>query len=57
MAVVNPKVTITSFGYGHGPAPEVDLTVDARRILHDPHVDPELGAHGGQRRGLFRRHP
>jgi len=42
MAVVNPKVTITSFGYGHGPAPEVDLTVDARRILHDPHVDPAM---------------
>lgn len=35
-------VTITSFGYGHAPAPEADLTVDARRLLHDPHVDPAM---------------
>lgn len=36
------NVIVISFGYGHGPAPEADLTVDARRILHDPHVDPAM---------------
>lgn len=35
-------ITVTSFGYGHSSAPEADLTVDARRRLRDPHVDPAM---------------
>ncbi|MFI6802993.1 RapZ C-terminal domain-containing protein [Streptosporangium canum] len=33
-----PRVVLTSFGYGHGEPPEADLTIDARRYLRDPHV-------------------
>lgn len=29
-------VKITSFGYGHGPAPEADITLDIRRALRRP---------------------
>lgn len=36
------QVTITSFGYGHNLPPEADVTVDARRLLHDPHIDPAM---------------
>jgi hypothetical protein len=36
------QVTITSFGYGHSLPPEADVTVDARRLLLDPHVDPAM---------------
>ncbi|MBD0743539.1 hypothetical protein BG418_18370 [Streptomyces sp. CBMA152] len=36
------QVVITSFGYGHAPAPQADLTVDARRHLRNPHTDPAL---------------
>lgn len=35
-------VTVLSFGYGHSPAPQADVTVDARRLLLDPHVDPGM---------------
>jgi UPF0042 nucleotide-binding protein len=35
-------VHVTSFGYGHAPAPEADLTVDARRHLRNPHADPAM---------------
>ncbi|MEV4383800.1 RNase adapter RapZ [Streptosporangium sp. NPDC049644] len=35
-------VTITSFGYGHSPAPEADLTIDARRNLRNPHHNPAM---------------
>ncbi|MEU8199320.1 RNase adapter RapZ [Microbispora amethystogenes] len=35
-------VHVTSFGYGHAPAPEADLTVDARRHLRNPHADPGM---------------
>lgn len=35
-------VVITSFGYGHAPAPEADLTIDARRHLRNPHADPTM---------------
>ena len=35
-------VQVISFGYGHAPAPEADVTVDARRLLLDPHVDPGM---------------
>lgn len=30
-------VEITSFGYGHGPAPEAHLTLDLRTHFNDPH--------------------
>ncbi|MDI5965760.1 RapZ C-terminal domain-containing protein [Streptantibioticus silvisoli] len=36
------QVTITSFGYGHGAAPEAHLTLDLRQHFRDPHVDPAL---------------
>ncbi len=35
-------VRIISFGYGHGPAPRADLTLDVRDSLHNPHHDPAL---------------
>jgi RNase adaptor protein for sRNA GlmZ degradation len=37
-----PVVVVTSFGYGHAPPPEADLTVDARRHLRNPHADPAM---------------
>ncbi|MFC7650413.1 ATPase [Streptosporangium lutulentum] len=36
------QVAITSFGYGHDPAPEADLTIDARRYLRNPHHAPGM---------------
>ncbi|MEV5408602.1 RNase adapter RapZ [Thermopolyspora sp. NPDC052614] len=36
------RVVVTSFGYGHGPAPEAELTIDARRYLRNPHHDPAM---------------
>lgn len=33
---------ITSFGYGHGPAPEADITLDVRKSLRNPHDDPNM---------------
>ena len=36
------EVLISSFSYLHGPAPETDITVDVRRHLRDPHIDPGL---------------
>jgi len=35
-------LTLVSFGYLHGPAPEAELVVDMRRHFRDPHVSPEL---------------
>lgn len=35
-------VHVTSFGYGHGPAPDAHLTIDVREHFRDPHVDPAL---------------
>jgi RNase adaptor protein for sRNA GlmZ degradation len=35
-------VTVISFGYGHGPAPEAHATFDVRHHFKDPHVRPEL---------------
>jgi RNase adaptor protein for sRNA GlmZ degradation len=35
-------ITITTFGYLHGPAPQADVTLDLRRHFRDPHVDPAL---------------
>lgn len=31
-----PRCTVVSFGYGHGPAPEADIIVDLRELLHRP---------------------
>jgi len=35
-------IQITSFGYGHAPAPEANIVLDVRRALHDPHFDPAM---------------
>lgn len=37
-------VTVTSFGYGHPgqDPPEVDITLDARRLFRNPHADPAM---------------
>ena len=37
-----PRVTVTSFGYGHGDPPPAALTVDLRAAYRDPHFDPAL---------------
>lgn len=36
------QVVVTSFGYGHAPAPEANITIDARRHLRNPHEDPAM---------------
>jgi UPF0042 nucleotide-binding protein len=36
------RILITSFGYLHGIPPVADITIDVRRHLRDPHVDPEF---------------
>jgi hypothetical protein len=33
------QVIVTSFGYGHGPAPEADIILDTRRHLRNPHAN------------------
>jgi UPF0042 nucleotide-binding protein len=36
-------IRVISFGYGHPDAPpSADLTVDARRLLRNPHHDPVM---------------
>lgn len=35
-------VNIESFGYGHAPAPEADITLDTRRRFRNPHADPAM---------------
>ncbi|MFD8533854.1 NUDIX domain-containing protein [Streptosporangium canum] len=37
-----PLVEVVSFGYGHAPAPEADVVVDARRRFRNPHRDPAM---------------
>jgi len=37
-----PGVRIVSFGYGHGPAPVADLTIDLRSRFRNPHWDPAM---------------
>lgn len=34
------RVLVESFGYLHGPTPDAHVTVDLRKALYDPHVDP-----------------
>lgn len=41
---------VSSFGYGHAPAPDAHLTFDVRHLFRDPHVSPRL-------RQLTGRHP
>ncbi|MGC5012482.1 RapZ C-terminal domain-containing protein [Streptosporangium sp. DT93] len=41
------QITITSFGYNHGPAPTADITVDARR-LHIPTDRPGMSRRTGR---------
>ena len=35
-------IRIVSFGYGHGDAPDANITLDLRQHFRDPHVRPEL---------------
>lgn len=35
-------ISIISFGYGHAPAPEAEITVDLRRKFRNPHKDPAM---------------
>lgn len=35
-------IVITSFGYGHAPAPLADITLDVRHSLRNPHHDPVM---------------
>lgn len=35
-------ISIISFGYLHGDAPQADIVEDVRHQLRDPHVDPAL---------------
>ncbi|WP_068920888.1 RapZ C-terminal domain-containing protein [Planobispora rosea] len=37
-----PKVTVISFGYGHGAPPLADFTLDVRSSLRNPHHDPAM---------------
>jgi RNase adaptor protein for sRNA GlmZ degradation len=36
------SAVITSFGYGHSPAPDADIVLDVRTLLHNPHSDPAM---------------
>ncbi|WP_436759299.1 RapZ C-terminal domain-containing protein [Streptosporangium sp. V21-05] len=49
------QVVITSFGYRHAGPPAADLTVDARRVLRDPHTSPAMRQRTG-RSPKVRRH-
>lgn len=42
--------TATSFGYGHGPAPQDAIVFDVRKWFRDPHIEPRL-------RQLTGKHP
>jgi RNase adaptor protein for sRNA GlmZ degradation len=35
-------IRIVSFGYGHGPAPTADVTLDVRRLFRNPASDPVM---------------
>lgn len=36
------RIEVTSFGYGHSPAPDADVIIDARRHFRNPHQDPQM---------------
>lgn len=40
--MTKPKLTITSFGYGHDAPPPAQITIDVRDWFRDPHISPEL---------------
>ncbi|WP_196455681.1 RNase adapter RapZ [Planomonospora sp. ID82291] len=42
MTQQTPAAVITSFGYGHAPAPTADIVIDARRRFRNPHHDPAM---------------
>ncbi|MEV6234928.1 RNase adapter RapZ [Saccharopolyspora shandongensis] len=45
----SPVVVVTSFGYGHAPAPSrADVTLDVRRHFRNPHRDPAMRYLTGQ---------
>lgn len=49
--MTKPQFTVTSFGYGHGPAPaEANMIQNVSGWFRDPHVSPEL-------RELTGKHP
>jgi RNase adaptor protein for sRNA GlmZ degradation len=41
------SAVVTSFGYGHGAAPEADVELDVRTMLRNPHVDPAMRCRTG----------
>jgi RNase adaptor protein for sRNA GlmZ degradation len=46
--VTDHQVTVISFGFGHGPAPEAHALFDVRDHFRDPHVDPALRSLTGE---------
>ena len=49
--MTKPQFTVTSFGYGHGPAPaEANMIQNVSDWFRDPHIDPVL-------RELTGKHP
>jgi len=40
--MTKPLFTVTSFGYGHAPAPEGAIPFDVRGWFRDPHIEPRL---------------
>jgi RNase adaptor protein for sRNA GlmZ degradation len=36
------STSVTSFGYGHAPAPAATITLDVRGLLRNPHHDPAM---------------
>lgn len=46
------SLTVISFGYLHGEPPRAHLTLDARDLLLDPHVDPALREKTGLERDV-----
>ncbi|MEU8271222.1 RNase adapter RapZ [Sphaerisporangium sp. NPDC049002] len=36
------QVHVHSFGYGHAPPPEADMTLDLRHRFRNPHTDPAM---------------
>ncbi|REH31002.1 RNase adapter RapZ [Kutzneria buriramensis] len=37
-----PQLRVTSFGFGHAPAPAADIVLDLRPWFRDPHVSSRL---------------
>lgn len=45
-------ISIISFGYGHDVPPDADITIDLRRRLRDPHIDPAMRQMTGRDRAV-----